>query len=161
MTTKSEQSAGIKLTASITRKYGAVEASFGAEIIIATGTNESTLSGYGVLMDIIEGQFRHFESVNLPHENSNPAIYNQKNIGTQLVTVDCDMLHVDTYKGKTVYKITGGKWMKHGVPIYPEVLSRYRDLDKFSVGKAYPMVGWKMNVDESKTAKAVALIAPV
>lgn len=150
----------VKLTASLTRNYGAVSASFGAEIIIDGGSPETTNSGYALLLDIIGAQFDHFESAVLHKTIPDPAIFDAKGAGAKPEIIECETMVVETYQGKTVYKVRGGRFTKFGVPIYPEVLSQYRDLDKLAVGSQYNMKGWKMAVDVSGKPKVLQLVAP-
>lgn len=154
------QPAQIKLEASITRNYGRVQASFGAEIII-TEPNPTTINeGYAVLNDIINGQFAHYESANLHLTPPNPSVYDGKNAGTETETLDCLQMFVSAAKGKTYYFITGGRYTKHGVPIWPEVLTKQRDLKLLEVGKTYNMAGWRMKVSVSGNPKVIELVPP-
>ena len=159
MTTRSNES-GVKLTCSITRNYGAVSATFGAEVIIKGDSSEPPRQGYAVLMDIIHEQFDHYESAVLHKSVPEQPTYDQKGNGTRPEIVDCKELICALEKGEIVYKITGGKFSKYGVRIWPEVLEQYRDLRGFQAGKSYNMTGWKMAVDTSKAAKVVQLVAP-
>lgn len=159
MTTKQSES-GIKLTAAVTRKYGAVEATFGAELIIATDANEGPRQAYAVLLDIINDQFAHYESAVLHTSAKETPVYDQKGVGAKPAIVECRELIVDEKNGKQYFHVTGGKWSKHGAAIWPEVLGQYKDLSKFKPGLRYNMTGWKMAVDTSGAAKVVQLIAP-
>lgn len=159
MTTK-QNAVEYTVKATITRNYGAVSASFGADLTVKLDANMTTNQAYALLMDIINDQFAHYESANLHLTKADPAVYDNKGAGAKPELADCEKMTVELYKEKPSYKVFGGRFMKFGVPIYPEVLSLYRDLDKLEVGTTYSMKGWKMAVDLTKSAKVVQLIAP-
>lgn len=61
------------------------------------------------------------------------------------VAIDCDTLSGSVTDGKEYWKIKGGKWSKHGVTVWPEVLQA-AGIGTEPGGGPYSLKGWRAHV---------------
>lgn len=158
MATASKEQASVKLTCAITRKYGSIEATFGAEIIVADGSPNTMRSGYALLEDIVAEQFDHYEKTGLPQTNM-PNVgkpYDNPKAGTEIE--DATFFQINQTNGKRTFKFFTVRYSKWGVNVYSEVLGDILPLDSMEVGKKYKADIFRLKIDvNGKAPKVVAI----
>lgn len=115
------------VTASVTRHYGAVSVTFGLTEKVMCVNDTHVRIAYELLLDDIRDQFRRYESEHLSKINALPAAAAAAPSASQADghdVVDATKISVEVKNGKVFHKVHGGRWMKYGVTIWPEVLAR-------------------------------------
>lgn len=117
----------IKIFASITRKYGKVEATFGAERSLDRSAGESSRTVYAGLVQVINIQFDEFEANELKNqprgvESEETTVHNAA--GEWFTAID---LIKEMKGGNEYYYIRTAEpaFAKHGLSAYPEFLDEY------------------------------------
>lgn len=149
----------ITLSATITRNYGRVGATFGASQQVEVSTDLEAGRAYNELIGLVHFQFEEFEANMLRNEGRDVSVPAASMPGnTEWFT--CDKFVMEIKQGKRWYSIVTKEpaFSKYGVLCYPEFLEKFPTLltelgDRFSMD--FPP-GWKVLVDKStKHKKAI------
>lgn len=150
MTAKTENTQ-VKITASITKHYGSVSASFGAEIIMPDATPNTLMAGYTVLEGIIGEQFAEYEKRGLPQTNMPLA----PGSGSSSEVMDATYFEISMKDGKKGFKFYTEKYAKYGVSVYREVLKDILPVDKMDIGKKYDASMFRVRIEQTGKALKV------
>lgn len=119
----------IKLTAAITRNYGAVSATFGAERELTPEQVQGGIkSYYNSLVQVIHHQFDEYEANELKHEpRTQPEPKPANPLPGGGVWYTAVRLYKEVKKGKEYYAIITAEhdFAKHGAACYKEFIEEY------------------------------------
>lgn len=122
----------VYLSYGIRRRYGAVDATFGAAANFEIDATFTTRQGYEVLREMTEQQFEHYEAHVLTREE-HKSIEGRGAVGAAYPNTEefSGVAIIRTQKGSKFYyaiKTAEAAYCQHGCPIYPEVLEKYPKL---------------------------------
>lgn len=142
---------GQRIEATITRTFGDIQMTFGYSAIFEVGSAGQRRSAFAFCIDQVEKQFEaHTSNIVVTSRGPQPPVGNgssEKFMGDKIV--------VETKGDKVYYKITGGKWSKYGVRVWPEVLGNFGiKTDKLKAGTTYNLARWcTVDMDGDKPIK--------
>lgn len=152
----------VNLSATITRNYGAVVASFGASMEFEVDANNTAGQSYYKLVTLIHHQFDEFEANQLKNEPRTEPAMSSGNAGTREWFTALQLVK-DVKKGQEQFFILTAEnaYAKHGVPCYPEFLKQYKLVEAMNGRNILEFVaGTMVLVDKStKYTKAVEMKA--
>lgn len=152
----------IRLSATITRNYGRVSASFGAEQDVEVASDMEAARRYDELLGLVHFQFEEFEANMLRNEGRDASVPVPNMPGQSEVFTAAKFVLEVKQGGKRFYSIQTKEpaFSQYGIPCYPEFLDNYPELVQ-QLGNDFTVdlpAGTKVKVDKSgKFKKAVAL----
>lgn len=118
----------VKLTTSISRRYGAITTSWGMECEVEVSSRSDILREYNRMHDHIRAEMIDFESATLPRlpapkvpeaaPEGLPEAAPQKD--EKIGWHPLEMIYTEVKKGQSFYyaKTSSGPFMRHGAPLY-------------------------------------------
>lgn len=139
----------LTISCSVRRDYGAHQVEFAVSEVVTVNSGVARRNAYNNLYENLSDQIALYETVYLPH------VKLPQNTGQKHSVNDdgIDVFKVDSieisYQGEKRIKVRGGRWLKHGVPIYPDspIYSLVEDLD---YGTHESFKGWTATAQLSK-----------
>lgn len=117
-----KRSTSRKLSAQISKNYGAVVVTFGTSESFEILSSSHERMAYELMLDSINAEFAYYEAERLPRVNIGNADGPEGVGRDDLDVFPAIRLNVSMKSGKYYYNVTGGRWMKHGVLVWPEAL---------------------------------------
>lgn len=151
-----------KLEFGMTRHYGSVSIHFQvSDIVEVTSITEQQAE----MEKLIAQVWFHHDEYAKTHLHKTPpppsrSDSDYKKPDTFLERIPCDVATLTIDDGKRYIKIKGGKYVKHGVVIWDEVLKTTDILERMGTSTQVDMKGYTMVVDTSGRPKVVEVIPP-
>ena len=115
-----QSSTSVKITVNVTRNYGKQSIELGAEFTI-DATNEAELSrAYDELYTVVMLQHKAVVERVTREMNQQPAPPPAANRPVSGEVIDVEFVEREDKKGKSYYKVKGGKFAKWGVRLWPD-----------------------------------------
>lgn len=111
----------VKLTVNLTRKYGAVETSFGIQRDVEVTTASDILRGYDVLCQIVEAQIIEYENNRLKDLPAPVMAQGKGAAAAAAAWFPATKLILSVNNGKKFWRIMPGgnsEWKKYGATIF-------------------------------------------
>lgn len=117
------------LTVTLRQKFGTVELEVSASSNDEHTTKLSRAKAYAELMGIVSENLAQLASEALPNhivstDKAQSAVTQAENTETWTFS----KVSVSSYNGKRNVRVHGGRWVKFGVPLYPEAYGEHSDM---------------------------------
>lgn len=123
----------LTLKVTIKRNYGQHEISYGLEETVEVSNGDERRKAFQNLQSQLDDQINIYEAVYLPHIVLPTGQANNSSKSTQSDTFPAKTLIIEHKNGRRETRIKGGKWEKHGVPVYDECETLFH-VEQFELG---------------------------
>jgi len=154
----------IKIQMSITRSFGELTVQFGAEQFVEVQTVGERHLAYQKLSDALYQELDLWVSESLPKFGIHKQPQEKQLFGNVLTTtIEATHMERSTFKGKTHWKVFGGRYEKFGVIIYPEHLKSLAFIDLLEGKETYDLSGYTATIEleNDKPKRAIKILRSI
>lgn len=147
------------IRAEISRDYGKHKVTFGLSESVECASSGAVKDAFLDLQSLLENQIQIYEQVSLPHvklPNAVGAVEGYQHSGDSF---PLELIKVEFTEGKKRIKAVGGKYTKHGVPVYKECATDL-DVEKLDFGVhdfRHLNMTVKVELDGNKPRRALSI----
>lgn len=121
------------IKAEITRDYGKHKVTFGLSEQVDCESSGAVKDAFLSLQSLLENQITIYEAVSLPHVRLPHVSSSSGGESSSADSFPLEVIRVESSNGKKRIRAVGGKFTKHGVPVYQECATDL-DLDLLDYG---------------------------
>ena len=148
-----------QLEAKITRNYGKHEITFGLTETVQCASTGQVKEAFLDLQSLLENQITLYEAVSLPHVQL-PGVREQHTASEASAdTFTLELIRIESSNGKKRIRAVGGKYTKHGVPVYEECATDLplESLDYGNHNFKHLNLKVKVKLEDGKPKRAVSI----